>query len=152
MKKEKAEKMLLDNPKLAEYSARISTIRDTLCGGDNKLFAKKLGVSTAYSSALCNEKQPITQKTLEKILSIFPEVSTHWLYHGEGSMTASGQTVNQQNNVHGDNNINSGDIINTLVATNAKLTDTLQRQTDSIQQQTDYIGRLIAMLEAQHVM
>ena len=67
MKKEKAEKMLLDSPKLAEYSARISTIRDALCGGDNKLFAKKLGVSTAYSSALPVQSNAAMNRQLKEI-------------------------------------------------------------------------------------
>ena len=72
MKKDKAERMLQNNPKLSEYSKKLGIVRAELCGGDNKVFAEKLGVSTAYSSALCNAKEPITQRTLEKILTTFP--------------------------------------------------------------------------------
>jgi hypothetical protein len=86
MKKDKAERLHQNNPKLSEYSQKLSEIRSLFCNGDNKAFAQKLGVSTAYSSALCNAKEPITQRTLEKILKIFPEVSKTWLYFDEGEM------------------------------------------------------------------
>lgn len=135
-----------------EIGNRLSKIREVYCGNSNVDFAEKIGKSPTFTSSLCQGVKNPGRKMLEKILATFPSVSRSWLYFGEGSMTASGQTVNQQNNVHGDNNINSGDIINTLVATNAKLTDTLQRQTDSIQQQTEHIGRLIALLERQTIL
>ena len=86
MKREKAEKLQQNNPKLRLYSKKLGEIRSFFCNGDNSVFAEKLGVSTAYTSSLCNAKEPITQRTLDKILRIFPEVSPAWLYFDEGEM------------------------------------------------------------------
>jgi len=99
MKKDKAERMLQNNPKLSEYSKKLGIIRAELCGGDNKVFAEKLGVSTAYSSALCNAKEPITQRTLEKILTTFPEVNRSWLYFGEGEMLVAEAAPKPRRNI-----------------------------------------------------
>ncbi len=71
---------------LSERSNRISEIRTFYFNRNFKNFALKLGVSEKYASNLCNNKQVITEKTLEKILKLFPEISRAWLYFGIGEM------------------------------------------------------------------
>ncbi len=65
---------------------RISEIRAFFCNGNNAEFAERLGVSKQYSSGLCTAGERITERTLEKILTTFPEVNRSWLYFGEGEM------------------------------------------------------------------
>lgn len=65
---------------------RISEIRTLFCNGNNAEFAERLGVSKQYSSGLCTAGERITERTLEKILTTFPEVNRSWLYFGEGEM------------------------------------------------------------------
>ena len=65
---------------------RISKIRALFCDGNNAEFADRLGFSKQYSSGLCTAGERITERTLEKILTAFPEVNRSWLYFGEGEM------------------------------------------------------------------
>ncbi len=132
---------------LSERSNRIAEIRAFYFDKRFEEFARKLEVSTKYASGLCNKKEVITNKTLEKILSAFPDVSRSWLYFGEGEMFTSGQ-YNQQSNmtVGGDNIINgssktTSEGMDTLIATNARLAATLQ-------QQADQIDRLLNIIES----
>ena len=70
----------------SERSKRIAKIRAFYYKGRYEDFAKKLQVSVTYASGICNSKEVITEKTLEKILDAFPDVSRQWLYLGEGEM------------------------------------------------------------------
>ena len=132
---------------LSERSNRIAKIRAFYFKNQFEEFARKLHVSSKYASGLCNKKEVITDKTLEKILSAFPDVSRAWLYFGEGEMLNAGQ-VNQQSyvTVEGDNIINGSSKetikgMDTLIATNARLASTLQ-------QQADQIDRLLKIIES----
>lgn len=80
----------------------IAKIREFCCNGNNMLFSEKLGVSLQYASSLCNGKERVTEKTLEKILTAFPEVSRAWLYFGEGNMLKSDNSA--QHGTFGENN------------------------------------------------
>lgn len=73
----------------SERSKRIAKIRAFFFKGRYEEFAKKLQVSVTYASGICNSKEVITEKTLEKILNAFPDVSRQWLYLGEGEMLCS---------------------------------------------------------------
>lgn len=75
--------------KFNEKSLRINKIRDYFCDGNNKLFAKKLGISTTQASNLCGGKINIGEKSLYKVLFAFPEVSKAWLFRGEGQMLST---------------------------------------------------------------
>ena len=68
---------------------KIQEIREKLCKNDNSIFAAKIGVSKQYASGLCTASERITDKTLEKILKFFPEVSRAWLFSDEGEMLRS---------------------------------------------------------------
>ena len=69
---------------------RIAEIRQKFCNGNNAEFAQKLGFSKQYTSGLCTAGERITEKTLEKVLNAFPDVSRTWLYFGDGPMTNHG--------------------------------------------------------------
>lgn len=159
MKREKAEKLLQNNPKLGLYSKKLGEIRSLFCNGDNSVFAEKLGVSTAYTSSLCNAKEPITQRTLEKILKIFPDVSPAWLYLDEGEMLRTdnsnqGGTVGENSGIivqHGDNSTynNNSDLLSVVHAqqeTISRQSDTIATLTETNRQQSEQIGKLIEML------
>ena len=133
---------------LSERSDRIAKIRGFYFKGQFEEFARKLQVSSKYASGLCNKKEVITDKTLEKILSAFPSVSREWLYFGKGEMFVNGSQVNNQSNmtVKGDNIVNGStktttEGMETLITTNARLATTLQ-------QQADQIDRLLKIIES----
>lgn len=125
---------------------RIEKIRQFYCNGNNADFAIKLGFSKQYASGLCTAGERITERTLEKILKIFPDVSRQWLYFGDGDMLIcknnqqSGMTVGGDNIVNGSTKTTS-EGLDTLIATNAKLAATLQ-------QQADQIDRLLNIIES----
>lgn len=73
-------------------AVKIQEIREILCNGDNAEFSAKMGFSRQYASGLCTASERITDKTLEKILKVFPEVSRSWLFFGEGEMLRSSST------------------------------------------------------------
>lgn len=135
--------------KINEKSMRICKIREKFCYGNNIDFAQKIGVSTTQASNLCGGKFSIGDKSIEKILNAFPEVSKDWLVLGEGPMLRQDIHQNEQTgmNVGGDNIVGgssktTSEGLDTLIATNAKLAATLQ-------QQADQIGKLIEMLNRQ---
>jgi len=67
-------------------NSRIKIIRDTFCNGDNSEFAQMLGTSKQYASNISNEGKSVGKKVLDKLLTLFPEISAAWLLTGEGSM------------------------------------------------------------------
>lgn len=70
-------------------SRRIAQIRRELCNDDNTEFARRLGKSRQYTSALCNGRSQAGKQTLDLILSALPMVNRQWLYFGDGSMLTS---------------------------------------------------------------
>ena len=132
-------------------SERIAKIRSLYFKNKYEDFAIKLEVSVKYASGLCNKKEVITEKTLEKILKTFPEISRNWLYFGEGEMFYhSAGTIS--NTATGNTNVGSiiqGRTIETkgndeLVLSQQKTIALLTEQTTKFQEQID---RLLAILE-----
>ena len=142
---------------LTERSERIAKIRSFYFKNHFEDFAAKMGVSVKYASGLCNQKEVITEKTLEKILKAFPEISRKWLYFGEGEMFSSGNISNAAIGNSNFENIIQGQTVevippsselNRLIETITTLTVTNQSQANTLQQQSEQIGRLISLLEA----
>ena len=75
-----------------ELSERLHRVREELCGGSNKEFAERLGVSPQYASALCTGHRAPRRETLERLLEVFPQVRRAWLLQGEGAMLSGGAT------------------------------------------------------------
>jgi transcriptional regulator with XRE-family HTH domain len=75
-----------------ELSERLHRVREELCGGSNKEFAERLGVSPQYASAICTGHARPKAETLERLLEVFPQVRRAWLLQGEGEMLSGGAT------------------------------------------------------------
>lgn len=75
-----------------ELSERLHRVREELCGGSNKEFAERLGVSPQYASAICTGHRAPRRETLERLLEVFPQVRRAWLLQGEGAMLSGGAT------------------------------------------------------------
>ena len=75
-----------------ELSERLHRVREELCGGSNKEFAERLGVSPQYASAICTGHRSPRRETLERLLEVFPQVRRAWLLQGEGEMLSGGAT------------------------------------------------------------
>lgn len=75
-----------------ELSERLHRVREELCGGSNKDFAERLGVSPQYASAICTGHARPKAETLERLLEAFPQVRRAWLLQGEGEMLSGGAT------------------------------------------------------------
>lgn len=67
-------------------------MREELCGGSNKVFAERLGISRQYASAICTGHARPKAETLERLLEVFPQVRRQWLLEGEGEMLSGGAT------------------------------------------------------------
>lgn len=65
---------------------KIAQIREIICGGDNKLFAQKLGVSEQYASNICKVGKKVGEKQRDHILEVFPEVNKTWFLADSGDM------------------------------------------------------------------
>ena len=85
-KKKKFKRDPIEVENSRKRALKIQEIREKLCKNDNSIFAAKIGVSKQYASGLCTASERITDKTLEKILKFFPEVSRAWLFSDEGEM------------------------------------------------------------------
>lgn len=70
--------------------------------------AAKLGIGQSNLSGTLNGKRPCGDGIINKVLISFPDINREWLLYGEGEMLKSATPSVQQNNVHGDNNYNSG--------------------------------------------
>lgn len=55
-----------------------------------KEFAQKCGISDATLSQVFSGKTGATQKTVQKVLSAFPDVSLAWLMYGQGAAYENG--------------------------------------------------------------
>ena len=89
-------------------AVRIQEIREILCNGDNAEFSAKMGFSKQYASGLCTASERITDKTLEKILKVFPEVSRSWLFFGEGEMLRSSSASGSEGRVKTERSYSEG--------------------------------------------
>ena len=140
-------------------SERIAKIRRFYFKNKYEDFAIKLEVSVKYASGLCNKKEVITEKTLEKILKTFPEISRNWLYFGEGEMFYhSAGTIS--NTATGNTNVGSivqghtietpqpSADINRLIDAISTLTTANQSQANTLAQQSEQISKLISLLES----
>lgn len=67
-------------------NSRIAKIRTKYCSNSNTLFAKKMDLSKQTTSNLCSDGTSVGAKTINRILTAFPQVSRTWLVLGEGPM------------------------------------------------------------------
>lgn len=74
---------------------RIKNIRKEFCGGSNIIFAEKVGEAAKTTSNWCAASS-ISQDTMLKIKSAFPEINLDWLITGKGSMTLSEPNCDEQ--------------------------------------------------------
>lgn len=83
-------------------------------GNSVNAFAKNIGVDTANLNKMVKGQQSITKKTVQKIISAYPQVSEEWLLTGEGEMLrhAPSQNVTENNNIVGNSNTGNNTIIN----------------------------------------
>lgn len=68
---------------------KIAQIREKICGGDNKLFAQKLGVSEQYASNICKIGKNVGDKQKQHILDVFPDINRAWFLADDGEMLKS---------------------------------------------------------------
>lgn len=78
----------MDN-KNNEISARLTQIRVTFCNNKTRIFAQKTGINENMLANFCSGLRVPGKKTLEKILSTFPEINADWLLMGKGEMLST---------------------------------------------------------------
>jgi plasmid maintenance system antidote protein VapI len=94
-----AKKRIYTDEELKVINHRIGKIRTELCNEDNKLFAEMLDLTPQATSNICNRMKSVGNKTIERILSAFPQVNKSWLYTGEGDMLVSDTKVEQNSKI-----------------------------------------------------
>lgn len=106
---------------MLEITERLSSLV-FMFGNSVNAFAKNIGVDTANLNKMVKGQQSITKKTVQKIISAYPQVSEEWLLTGEGEMLrqSSSQNVTGNNNIVG--NSNTGD--NTIITNSQAQKDT----------------------------
>lgn len=106
---------------MLEITERLSNLV-FMFGNSVNAFAKNIGVDTANLNKMVKGQQSITKKTVQKIISAYPQVSEEWLLTGEGEMLrqSSSQNVTGNNNIVG--NSNTGD--NTIITNSQAQKDT----------------------------
>ena len=114
-----------------ELSERLHRVREELCGGSNKEFAERLGISRQYASAICTGHARPKAETLERLLEVFPQVRRAWLLQGEGEMLATGGATGWT----------------TSVTLPAEFLAMFRRQAESMLSKDEQISQLIALLE-----
>lgn len=125
-----------------ELSERLHRVREELCGGSNKEFAERLGVSPQYASALCTGQRAPKRETLERLLEVFPQVRRSWLMEGEGAMLSGGATGWTTSMSSTPEELSAGSV--TLPS---EFLAMYRRQAESMLSKDEQISQLIALLE-----
>ena len=126
-----------------ELSKRLHRVREELCGGSNKEFAEKLGVSRQYASAICTGHRAPRRETLERLLEVFPQVRRAWLLQGEGEMLATGGATGWTTSMSSTpEELSAGSV--TLPA---EFLSMYRRQAESMLSKDEQISQLIELLE-----
>lgn len=125
-----------------ELSKRLHRVREELCGGSNKEFAERLGVSRQYASALCTGHRAPRRETLERLLEVFPQVRRAWLLQGEGAMLSGGATGWTTSMSSTPEELSAGSV--TLPS---EFLAMYRRQAESMLSKDEQISQLIALLE-----
>ena len=117
-------------------------MREELCGGSNKEFAERLGVSPQYASAICTGHRAPRRETLERLLEVFPQVRRAWLLQGEGAMLSGGATGWTTSMSSTPEELSAGSV--TLPS---EFLAMFRRQAESMLSKDEQISQLIALLE-----
>lgn len=125
-----------------ELSKRLHRVREELCGGSNKEFAERLGVSPQYASAICTGHRVPRRETLERLLEVFPQVRRAWLMEGEGAMLSGGATGWTTSMSSTPEELSAGSV--TLPS---EFLAMYRRQAESMLSKDEQISQLIALLE-----
>ena len=129
-----------------ELSERLHRVREELCGGSNKEFAERLGISRQYASAICTGHARPKAETLERILEVFPHVRRAWLLQGEGEMlsgSATGWTTSMSSTPEEQS---AGSV--TLPA---EFLAMYRRQAESLAEKDSQISQLIDLVEKKYL-
>jgi len=125
-----------------ELSERLHRVREELCGGSNKEFAERLGVSPQYASALCTGHRAPRRETLERLLEVFPQVRRAWLLEGEGAMLSGSTTGWTTSMSSTPEELSAGSV--TLPS---EFLAMYRRQAESMLSKDEQISQLISLLE-----
>ena len=125
-----------------ELSERLHRVREELCGGSNKEFAERLGVSRQYASAICTGHRAPRRETLERLLEVFPQVRRAWLLQGEGEMLSGSTTGWTTSMSSTPEELSAGSV--TLPS---EFLAMYRRQAESMLSKDEQISQLIALLE-----
>ena len=125
-----------------ELSERPHRVREELCGGSNKEFAERLGVSPQYASALCTGQRAPKRETLERLIEVFPQVRRAWLLQGEGEMLSGSTTGWTTSMSSTPEELSAGSV--TLPS---EFLAMYRRQAESMLSKDEQISQLIALLE-----
>ena len=118
-------------------------MRKELCGGSNKEFAERLGISRQYASAICTGHRVPRRETLERLLEVFPQVRRAWLLQGEGEMLATTGTASWTTSMSSTpEEMQTGNV--TLPA---EFLAMFRRQAESMLSKDEQISQLIELLE-----
>ena len=99
-------------------------------------FERSIGMSNASFGKSLKNKGAIGSDKIEKILSVYPDLSPTWLLTGSGSMLLS----------NGSNTI-SGDISNSAVSTAGPAINTVGQHSVELQTENHHLQQRIADLE-----
>lgn len=125
-----------------ELSKRLRRVREELCGGSNKEFAERLGISRQYASAICTGHRVPRRETLERVLEVFPQVRRAWLLDGEGAMLSGGATGWTTSMSSTPEELSAGSV--TLPS---EFLAMYRRQAESMLSKDEQISQLIELLE-----
>ena len=117
-------------------------MREELCGGSNKEFAERLGVSRQYASAICTGHRAPRRETLERLLEVFPQVRRAWLLQGEGEMLSGSTTGWTTSMSSTPEELSAGSV--TLPS---EFLAMYRRQAESMLSKDEQISQLIELLE-----
>jgi len=110
-------------------------------------FASKIGVARSQFSEILNGKRKITEKLVNRIHDLYPNLNREWLINGDGEML-NGVIQNNENgdNIHGNSvtvNKAEGDYLEII----KNLTSQLSRSQEQISKSQEQMDRLITIIE-----